>query len=122
MNGIRSCKNTDQVVGIDEAMVELFMPTRERNLQTTQFCHELEVDVAITILTEMEDEPKATHLNLLTANGTYSKAVVSADEECTSFGMHANNDPSEGTLLHSIIFCAMVDISILQVLKGIGQA
>ena len=95
-NVIGSSKGADRVLGIDEAMVELFMPTEERNRQTEQFCHDLSVAIAIKLLAEMEDPKKATHCYLSMAEGEHSQAVISQQEELASYGMQANNDPSEG--------------------------
>jgi hypothetical protein len=77
-------------------MVELFMPTEERNRQTEQFCRDLSVAIAIKLLAEMEDPKKATHCYLSMAEGEHSQAVISQQEELASYGMQANNDPSEG--------------------------
>ena len=77
-------------------MSELFWPTKQHNLETTKFCHELAVGVTNTLLTELEDASKSTFEYLLAANGQYSQAVIDKGEEMATLGMHANNDPSEG--------------------------
>jgi hypothetical protein len=60
-NVIGSRKEDDHVLAIDEAMAELFWPQRMENCQTTEFCWELSVGVATTLLTELTDPKKATH-------------------------------------------------------------
>ena len=55
MNVIGSLKKSDRILGIDEAMVELFMPTRQQNRQTHQFCCNLAVHIDVTIMMEMEN-------------------------------------------------------------------
>ncbi len=74
-------------------MVELFMPTKQRNRETEEFCWELAIDVDITLLSEMEDTHKATHIYLSTIEGAYSQAVISESELHASNGMRENNDP-----------------------------
>jgi len=54
-NVIGSSKGADHVFGIDEVMVDLFMPTKERNRPTEQFYHDLSIAIAIQLLAEMED-------------------------------------------------------------------
>lgn len=121
-NVIGSSKGADRVLGIDEAMVELFMPTKERNRQTEQFCRDLSVAIAITLLAEMEDPKKATHCYLSMAEGEYSQAVISQQEELASYGMRANNDPSEGMFATlTDILCSGGRINLASA-AGIGQA
>ncbi len=88
-------KPTNRVLGIDEAMVELFMPTKQHNCKTDAFCYELAVDVAITLLSEMEDTRKATHLYLSTIQGEYSQAVISESGLLASYEMRPNHYPLE---------------------------
>ena len=59
-NLIGLLKQSDRVLVIDEAMSELFWPTKQRNSETTKFCHELALGVANTLLTALEDALKAT--------------------------------------------------------------
>ena len=56
-----SRKEEERVLGIDKAMAELFWPQRMENHQTTEFCWELSVGVATTLLTELTDPKKSTH-------------------------------------------------------------
>ena len=95
-NVIGSSNLSDRVLVIDKAMSELFWPTKQHNLKTTKFCHELAVDVTDTLLTKLEDASKSTFEYLLAANGQYSQAIIDKGEEMVTLGMHANNDPSEG--------------------------
>ncbi len=60
-NVIGSRKEEVRVLAIDEAMLELFWLQRMENLQTTEFCWELSVGVATTLLTELADPKKSTH-------------------------------------------------------------
>jgi hypothetical protein len=122
MNVIGSLKKSDRILGIDEAMVELFMPTRQRNRQTHQFCCDLAIHIAVTIMTEMEDTRKATHLYLSHAQGEFSQAVISDKEEKATFGMRASNDPSEGMFAtFTDVLCNGGRISLASA-AGIGQA
>ena len=57
---IGSCKEHERVLAIDEAMAELFFPQKMENRQTTEFCKELAVGVATTLLTELTDPKKST--------------------------------------------------------------
>ena len=57
-NVLGSCKEHERVLAIDEAMAELFFPQKMENRQTTEFCKELAVDVATTLLTELTDPKK----------------------------------------------------------------
>jgi hypothetical protein len=51
----------EHVLAIDEAMAELFFPQKLENHQTTEFCKELAVGVATTLLTKLTDPGKSTH-------------------------------------------------------------
>ena len=86
-NIIGSSKQSDQVLVIDEAMHELFFPTKKRNQETTQMCQQLATGVATTLLVELEDTSKATFEHLSVAGGQYSQAVISMCEEMTTFRM-----------------------------------
>jgi len=57
---LSSNKEHDRVLAIDKAMAELFYPQKMENRQTTEFCYELSVGVATTLLTELVD-PKKQH-------------------------------------------------------------
>jgi hypothetical protein len=54
-NVIGPTKPSDRVLVIDEAMHEVFWPTKKRNSETTEFCYTLAAGVASTLLTELED-------------------------------------------------------------------
>jgi hypothetical protein len=60
-NVIGSHKQMECVLAIDEAMAELFFPQKMENRQTTEFCKELAVGVATTLLTELTNPRKSTH-------------------------------------------------------------
>jgi hypothetical protein len=90
-------KTSDRVLVIDDALHELFWPTKKRNLETTQYCYTLATEIATTLLTELEDTTKATFEYLSAAGGKYSQAVIDRSEEMATLGMRANNDPSKGT-------------------------
>ena len=64
------------------------------NRQTTEFCHELLVGVATTLLTKLIDPKKSTH-NYIN-DGMLASNNLSLVEKEASLGMRANNDPSEG--------------------------
>lgn len=102
-------------------MSELFWPTKQHNLETTKFCHELAVGVANTLLVELKDASKATFEYLSAANGQYSQAIIDKGEEMVNLGMHANNDPSEGNFaMFTDILCSGGCINLLST-SGIGQ-
>ena len=92
-HGVGSRRGSDQVLSIDEAMVEIFWPTKVHNHETTKFCCELAVCVATTWLIELEDTSKATYQHLSAAAGKYNQVVISKEEELTTIGLRANNNP-----------------------------
>jgi hypothetical protein len=94
---IGSMKLSDSVLVIDEALYDLFWPTKKCNSETTQYCYVLATGIATTLLTELEDTSKATFEYLSAAGGKYSQAVIDCSKEMATLGMRANNDPSEGT-------------------------
>jgi hypothetical protein len=93
-NVIGSRKEDDCVLAIDEAMAKLFWPQRMENCQTTEFCWELSVGVATTLLTELTDPKKATHNYI--HDGLLAFNNISQTEKDTSMGKRANNNPSDG--------------------------
>ena len=101
-NVIGSCKEHERVLAIDEAMAELFFPQKMENRQTTEFCKELAVGVATTLLTELTDPKKSTsnYIN----DGLLAFNNLTDAEKKASLGMRANNDPSEG------IFATFTDV------------
>jgi hypothetical protein len=62
-NVIGSSKQSDRVLVINEAMHELFFPTKKRKRETTQMCQQLATGVATTLLVELEDTHKQ-HLSI----------------------------------------------------------
>ena len=119
-NVIGSNKENDRVLAIDEAMAELFYPQKMENRQTTEFCHELSVGVATTLLTELTDPKKSTHSYI--KDGMLAFNNLSLAEKEASLGMRANNDPSEGTFAtFTDVLCNSGRISIDSA-AGIGQA
>ena len=120
-NIVGSVQSKDRVLSIDEAMAELFWPSKIRNRETSVFCKELAVGVATTLLTELEDTKKATHQYLSAVLGKHSQAVITEEEKLATVGVRANNDPSEGgfATLTDILQCSG-RIS-LQSAAGIGQ-
>jgi hypothetical protein len=97
------CKG-DRVPAMEQAMTEVFWPTKTRNRETTQFCRSLSVGIAVTLLTEMEHAHKATSKYLSAVMGKCSQAVITNKEEMATLGRRANNDPSEGA------FATLTDI------------
>ena len=90
------------------------------NCQTTEFCHELAVGVATTLLTELTDPKKSTH-NYIN-DGMLAFNNLSLAEKEASLGMRANNDPSEGNFAtFTDVLCNSGRISIDSA-AGIGQA
>ena len=119
-NVIGSRKEEARVLVIDEAMAELFWPQRIENRQTTEFCWELAVGVATTLLTELTDPKKSTH-NYIN-DGLLAFQNLSQAEKEASLGMRANNDPSEGNFAtFTDVLCTGGRISIDSA-AGIGQA
>jgi hypothetical protein len=108
-----------RVLPIDEAMVELFWPQRVENRQTTEYCHELAVGVAMTLLTELTNPKKSTH-NYIN-DGALAYAKLTQKEKDASLGKRANNDPSEGNFAtFTDVLCTSNRIS-LGSAAGIGQ-
>ena len=68
-NAIGSKKHSNCVLSIDEVMSELFYPVKLENVETTEFCEELGVGIASTMLTELTDPTKSTHHYAFKANG-----------------------------------------------------
>ncbi len=119
-NVIGSNKEHDPVLAIDKAMAELFYPQKMENRQTTEFCHELSVGVATTLLTKLID-PKKSKNNYIN-DGMLVFNNLSLAEKEASLGMRANNDPSEGNFAtFTNVLCDSGRISIDSA-AGIGQA
>ncbi len=119
-NVIGSHKQMEHVLAINQAMAELFFPQKMENYQTTQFCKELAVGVATTLLTKLIDTRKSTH-NYIN-NGLLAFNNLSLAEKEASLGMRANNDPSEGNFAtFTNVLCNSGRISIDSA-AGIGQA
>jgi hypothetical protein len=116
-----SVQSKERVLSIDEAMTELFWPSKIHNHETSGFCKESAVGIAATLLTELEDTKKATHQYLSAVLGKHSQAVITEEEELATVGVPANNDPSEGgfATLTDILQCSG-RIS-LQSAAGIGR-
>jgi hypothetical protein len=101
-------------------MAELFWPQRMENRQTTEFCWELAVGVATTLLTELTDPKKSTH-NYIN-DGLLAFNNLSWAEKEASLGMRANNDPSEGNFVtFTDVLCTGGHIA-PDSAAGIGQA
>jgi hypothetical protein len=115
-NVIGSQKEKARVLAIDKAMAELFWPQRIENRQTTEFCWELLVGVATTLLTELTDPKKSTH-NYIN-DGLLAFQNLSQAEKEASLGMRANNNPSEGNLPLSLMSYALAGAYQLTVLPG----
>jgi hypothetical protein len=119
-NVIGSHKMHKRVLAIDEAMAELFFPQKMENHQTTEFCKDLLVGVATTLLTKLTDPRKSTH-NYIN-DGLFAFNNLSAVEKEASLGMRANNDPLEGNFAtFTNVLCNSRRISIDSA-TGIGQA
>ncbi len=117
---IGSHKMHDCVLAIDEAMAELFYPQKIKNRQTTEFCYELAVGVATTLLTELSDPKKSTY-NYIN-DGMLAFNNLSNAEKEAPLGMRANNDPLEGNFAtFTDVLCNSGRISI-DSSAGIGQA
>ena len=118
---IGSTKPSDRVLVIDEAMHEVFWPTKKCNCKTTEFCYTLAAGVASTLSTEMEDTSKAPFEYLSASCGKYSQAVIDHSGEMATMGMRANNDPSKGMFAtFTDILCSSGPIN-LSSASAIGQ-
>ncbi len=84
---IGSHKEDELVLAIDEAMAELFFPQNMENRQTTEFCKELLVGVATTLLTKLTDPQKSTY-NYIN-DGLLAFNNLSLAEKEASLGMRA---------------------------------
>ncbi len=60
-NMIGSHKVHEHVRTIDEAMAKVFFPQKMENRRTAEFCKELSVGVATTLLTKLTNPRKSTH-------------------------------------------------------------
>ena len=88
-------KTKDRVLTIDEALAEVFWPILDSNRETTEFCIELASGIGTTMVTELEDDSKATHAYLSAKDGIKSQKMLSDEEKVASLGVRASNDPSE---------------------------
>jgi hypothetical protein len=96
------------------------LSTKMENRQATDFCKELVVGVATTLLTELTNPKKSTH-NYIN-DGLLAFDNLSVAEKEASLGMRANNDPSEGIFAtFTDVLCNSGRISIDSA-AGIGQA
>ena len=68
-------KTKDRVLTIDEALAEVFWPTLDSNRETTEFCIELASGIGTTMVTELEDDTKATHAYLSAKDGNKSQKM-----------------------------------------------
>ncbi len=108
------------MLAINEAVAELFFPQKNENCQSTEFCKELSVGVATTLLTESTNPKKSTH-NYIN-NGLFAFNNLSLAAKEASFGMRANNDLSEGNFAtFADVLCSSGLISIDSA-AGIEQA
>ena len=83
---VGSKRGSDRVLSIDEAMVEIFWPTKVRNHETTKFCCELAL-LVLQLHGELNlKTQKITHEYLCAAAGKYSQAVISKEEELATIG------------------------------------
>ena len=83
-NIIGSKKRSDRVLSIDEALSELFYPVKLENVQTNEFCADLGVGSASTMLTELTDPTKSTPHYISKANGKDSRSTTYA-KICAKF-------------------------------------
>ena len=121
MNDVRGSSNPeDRLPGIDRVIAELFWPTKTRNRETTEFCiNELSKGIATVMLIELQDKACGDYLSV--NFGKRSQAVISREEERASVGLHATNDPSEGSFATlTDVLCNGGRISLLAA-AGIGQ-
>ena len=103
-------------------MFELFYPVKLENVQTTEFCAELGIGSASTMLTELTDPTKSTHNYVSKANGKYSQVKITDKDVTATLGNRANNDTSEGNFVtFTDIICNGGRIS-LKSAAGIGQS
>jgi hypothetical protein len=106
---------------MDLAIAEVFFPAKLRNRETTEFCIKLAKAIATVLLVELEDTSKATHQYVSACLGDRSIAVITREEELSTVGLRATNDPSEGS------FATFTDVLVtggrisLQAAAGIGQ-
>jgi hypothetical protein len=115
-----SRKELEHVLAIDKATAELSWPQIMENCQTTEFCWELSVGVATTLLTELNNPKKATHNYI--HEGLLAFSNLSQTEKDASMGNRENNDPSEGNFeTFTDVLCNGARISIDSA-AGIGQA
>ena len=63
-NVICLCNQSERVLVIDEAMSELFWPTKACNRETTEFCQTLVAGIATTLLMELENSYQKQHLSI----------------------------------------------------------
>jgi hypothetical protein len=108
------------VLAIDEAMAKLFFPQKMENRQTSEFCKELAVGVATTLLTELINPRKSTH-NYIN-DGLLAFNNLSLAEKEASLDMRANNYPSEGNFAtFTDVLCNYGRILIDSATQGAGR-
>ena len=86
----------------------MFYPVKLENVQTTEFCAELSVGSASTILTELTDPTKSTHHYVSKANGKYSQLKITDKDVTATLGNRAKMILVKETLPPSHIFYATV--------------
>ncbi len=84
-----------KVVGFDLLIQELFYPERKENKDTKDLVIEMAVVAADSWMTEFTDPLKATSDYLTKAEGKYSKANFSEEEQTELLGTFATNDIAE---------------------------
>ena len=93
-------KQTNQLDGskvlpYDVLNAELFYPTREENIATTEFVTQLAVEVADCMLQELRDPKKATSDYLSSGGGKFSWGETTDEDHIMCIGKMATNDPAE---------------------------
>ena len=84
-----------KVVGFDLLIQELFYVERKENKYTNDLVIEMAVVAADCWMTEFTDPLKTTSDYLTKAEGKYSKANFSEEEQMELLGTFANNDIAE---------------------------
>ena len=107
-------KTEEKVLAIDEARAELFYPSEACNRHTHQCCVRLTEKVGSRACLDFLDLQKSLSMHLSAVDGKFSTKNTSAAVHKASYGIRANNDPSEanfGCFSEAFEYCRGMDIA-----------
>ena len=68
-------------------LAEVFWPPLDSNREKTEFCIELASGIGTTMVTELEDDDKATHACLSAKDGSKSQEMLSDEDKAALLGV-----------------------------------